>query len=61
MAKWGSTFVPSSQVSSVTWYTSSISSDRSHPGVSETAVASCGASSWARANAIRPTDDFTRS
>src|SRR5699024_1101022 len=51
----------SRQVSSVTPKASSIISERSHPGVTETAVPPCGASSWPCAYARRSTAVFVRS
>jgi hypothetical protein len=61
MAKWGERFVASRQFASVTPYASSMASDRNQPGVSDTAVAPCGRSSCASANAIRFTDALARS
>src|SRR5262245_49975116 len=48
IAKWGWIFVASRHVASVTRYASSIASDRSHPGVTATAVAPRGPSSCPR-------------
>ena len=61
MAKCGDRRVASRQLSSRTPYASSIASDRSQPGVSDTAVAPWGPSSCASANAIRFTAALARS
>jgi len=61
ITKCGTFVVASCQFASVTPKASSIISERNHPGLIETEVAPCGASSWACAQAMRVTATFARS